>query len=99
MTYSTRVILAKVFVSAAIFSLAPLPACFPNLGYQDYTDTHPTHSVDEGEEEKEGSREGGRSLSCYGKSGCSSCASPVRRCFLGQGPASARQQGFTPVVT
>lgn len=52
-----------------------------------------------GEEEKEGGREGGRSLSCYGKSGCSSCTLPIQRCFLGQGLDSARQHGFTVVDT
>lgn len=44
LTYPTRVMLAEVFVSAAIFSLAPLPACYPNLGYQDHTLTHPSMS-------------------------------------------------------
>lgn len=43
LTYPSRVILAKVFVSAAIFSLAPLPACLPNLGYQDHIVTPPHH--------------------------------------------------------
>lgn len=39
LTDHSRVILAQVFVSAVILNLAPLPACLPNLGYRDHTDT------------------------------------------------------------
>lgn len=93
LTNPGRVILAKVFESAAIFSLALLPACFPNLGYQDLTyipnPTPPPLRVNEGEEEEEGGSRGGRSLVYYGKSPCSSCRLPTGRCFSGAGAEAA----------
>lgn len=66
----SRVILAIVFVSASIFSLAPLPAASPTLDIKITLTPSPPDTplrLNEGEEEKEGGREGGRSLSYYGK--------------------------------
>lgn len=89
-------ILAKVFVSAAIFSLAHVRHWLPNLGCQDNgSNPHlPTLRVNEGEKEKEGGREGGRSLSYYGKSGCSSCTLPDLKVLSGAGASFCEAAGI-----
>lgn len=54
----------------------------------------PSLRVNEGEKEKEGGREGGRSLSYYGKSGCSSCTLPDLKVLSGAGASFCEAAGI-----
>lgn len=103
-----RLISASVFVSAAIFSVLASPT-FGYQDHSQPLPTRPIPShlptpppspppppirVNEGEEEKEGGREGGRSLSYYGKSPLYPAPAPLRGAFWGRG-----RTGFTLVDT